>query len=120
MSWFGRLVHSSLVLPVERDHWEPDHAFRRRRIVAGVTLAVGATLLGLSLAVRPGDPVFYALTVGLAVTWVVGAFLSGPLHAGWIQGRPGCTARSSSRSRWAWSRSRCSPSARCWSRRCRC
>ena len=86
MSWLGRLVHSSLVLPVERDHWEPDHAFRRRRIVAGVTLAVGATLLGLSLAVRPGDPVFYALTVGLAVTWVVGAFLSGPLHAGWIQG----------------------------------
>ncbi len=82
MTWLSRFVDSTLVSPIERDHHEPDHMFRRRRVVVAVTLAVGATLLGFSLATRPGDPAFYAFTLALALTWVVGAFLSGPLHAG--------------------------------------
>lgn len=85
MSWLGRLVDAALVTPVPRDHHEPDHAFRRRRVVVAVTLAVGATLLGLSLATRPGDPLFYGLTLALAATWLLGAVLSGPLHAGHIE-----------------------------------
>ena len=59
----------------------------RRRIVVGATLAVGATLLGLSLAVRPGDRVFYALTLALAATWATGAAVAGPLPLGWVGGR---------------------------------
>lgn len=86
MSRFRRLLHSSLVHRVERDHRESDRAFRRRRTVAAMTLVVGSALLGLSLATEPGDPSFYALTLGLAAVWVGGALLSGPLHAGWIQG----------------------------------
>ena len=82
MTWLHRFVDSSLVSPVERDHREPDHAFRRRRVVVVLTLAVGAVLLGFSLATEPGDTAFYALTFGLALTWTAGAFLSGPLHAG--------------------------------------
>ncbi|HEY0775725.1 MAG TPA: type II CAAX endopeptidase family protein [Nocardioidaceae bacterium] len=82
MTWLSRFVDSTLVSPIERDHHEPDHMFRRRRVVSAATLAVGATLLGFSLATTPGDPAFYALTLALAATWVVGAFLSGPLHAG--------------------------------------
>lgn len=85
MTWLSRFVDSTLVSPVERNHRQPDHMFRRRRIVVAITLVVGATLLGFSLAIEPGDPAFYALTFALAATWVVGAFLSGPLHAGRVR-----------------------------------
>jgi membrane protease YdiL (CAAX protease family) len=84
VGWLGRFVDSTLVSPVERDHRQPDHMFRRRRVVVAVTLAVGATLLGLSLATTPGDPAFYAFTFALAATWAVGSMLSGPLHLGRI------------------------------------
>jgi CAAX protease family protein len=40
--------------------------------------------LGLSFSVRQGDPAFYALTFGLAATWMLGSLLSGPLHLGHI------------------------------------
>lgn len=82
MSWLSRFVDATLVSPIERDHHQPDHMFRRRRVVASLTLVVGATLLGFSLATTPGDPDFYALTFALAATWALGAVLSGPLHAG--------------------------------------
>jgi membrane protease YdiL (CAAX protease family) len=72
---------------VPRDHRESDAAFRRRRkVVAGVTLA-GAGLLGVSLSSRPGSNEFYALTAAVAGTWVAGGFASGPLHLGWMQDR---------------------------------
>ncbi len=76
------IVRPVLIDKVERDHWQPDEAFLRRRIVVGITLAVGATLLGLSFSVRQGDPAFYPLTFGLAATWTLGSLLSGPLHLG--------------------------------------
>jgi uncharacterized protein len=78
------IVRPVLIDKVERDHWQSDTAFLRRRIVIAVTLAVGATLLGLSFSVRQGDPAFYALTFGLAATWTLGSLLSGPLHLGHI------------------------------------
>lgn len=79
-----RAVGPSLLDQVERDHHQTDREFRRRRVVVAVTLVVGAVLLGISLSVRPGDDVFYLLTGLVAVTWVGGALLSGPLHLGHI------------------------------------
>ncbi len=78
---------SWLVHKVPRDHREPDAAFRRRRrVVCGVSL-VGAGLLGVSLSTRPDSWEFYALTLGVAGTWVAGGLASGPLHLGWVQAR---------------------------------
>lgn len=78
------LLAPALIDKVERDHTEPDERFRRRRIVAGVVLVVGALLLGVSLGVEPGDPTFYPLTLLVAATWVIGGLASGPLHLGRI------------------------------------
>ena len=84
-TWPARLseaLRPALIDKVDRDHRESDRAFLRRRIVAGITLVVGATLLGFSLNVQPDSPLFYPLTIALASTWVIGGFASGPLHLG--------------------------------------
>jgi uncharacterized protein len=78
------IVRPVLIDKVERDHRQSDAAFLRRRIVVAITLALGATLLGLSFSLRQGDPTFYPLTFGLAATWTLGSVLSGPLHLGHI------------------------------------
>ena len=78
------IVRPVLIDKVERDHWQSDAAFLRRRIVVATTLALGGTLLGLSFSLRQGDPAFYPLTFGLAATWTLGSLLSGPLHLGHI------------------------------------
>lgn len=57
----------------------------RRKIVVAIVLIAGAVLLGFSLRTKPGDPLFYLLTIALAATWTLGAFLSGPLHLGSIK-----------------------------------
>ncbi|MEV6520385.1 CPBP family intramembrane glutamic endopeptidase [Longispora sp. NPDC051575] len=57
-------------------------AIRRRRAVVAATLVGGAVVLGMSFAVRPGDPSFYLLTLVLAGTWTIGGLLSGPLRLG--------------------------------------
>lgn len=80
----GRYLRPALIDKVERDHHQPDSAFKRRRIVVAVVLVIGATLLGVSLAVKPGEPAFYPLTIGLAAVWIIGGFVSGPLHLGRI------------------------------------
>jgi membrane protease YdiL (CAAX protease family) len=82
--WVQRIVGPALIERVPRDHQQPDKQFMRRRLVSAVTLVIGTTLLGLSLATDPGDPLFYPLTASVAVVWVVGGFLSGPLHLGRI------------------------------------
>lgn len=79
-----RVVGPALVDRVPRDHQQPDHEFRRRRIVVAVSLVAGAVLLGLSLATKPGDAAFYPLTIAVAAVWFVGGFASGPLHLGYI------------------------------------
>jgi membrane protease YdiL (CAAX protease family) len=73
-------IRAALVTPVARDHTETDAAFRRRRLVAVVTLVVGAVGLAFALRIQPGDPMFYVATLGLAAVWTVGALVSGPLH----------------------------------------
>lgn len=85
--WQGRLeaaVAPALIEKVPRDHEQSDSEFRRRRIVVAVVLVIGATVLGISLAVKPGDALFYPLTLAVAATWLVGGLLSGPLHLGWV------------------------------------
>lgn len=81
------VVRPVLIDKVERDHRQSDSQFLRRRIVVAITLAVGATLLGLSFSIQQGDLAFYPLTLGLAATWAVGSFASGPLHLGHILSR---------------------------------
>lgn len=66
-------------------HHEPPALIRRRRIVVGVVLVIGAVLLGYSLSRPPGDASFYWLTLALAGVWAVGALASGPLHLGCIR-----------------------------------
>jgi uncharacterized protein len=78
------IIRPVLIEKVERDHRQSEKAFLRRRIVVAITLAVGATLLGLSFSVEQGDPAFYPLTFALAATWTLGGLLSGPLHLGHI------------------------------------
>jgi membrane protease YdiL (CAAX protease family) len=79
-----RALAPALLDKVQRDHRQPDSEFRRRRVVVAVVLVVGATLLGISLSVRPGAAAFYPLTLLVALVWVVGGLLSGPLHLGQI------------------------------------
>ena len=76
-----------LTQKVPRDHRESDAAFRRRRrVVAGVSVA-GAGFLGAALSTKPDSPAFYLSTLGVAATWVAGAFASGPLHLGYMQSK---------------------------------
>lgn len=82
-------IRAALVQPVARDHTESDQAFRRRRLVALVTLVVGTVVLGFALRIRPGDPLFYVATLGLAGVWTAGALVSGPLHLGRAHTRAG-------------------------------
>lgn len=75
-------LRAALVTQVPRDHRDPDHVLRRRRVVCALTLLVGGALLWWSLQLAPGDPLFYAGTAALALTWLGGALLSGPIHLG--------------------------------------
>jgi uncharacterized protein len=83
-------VFSELRRAVTNDavpHHEPPAVVLRRRIVVGVTLVIGAAVLGLSLRRTPGESSFYWLTLALATVWIVGALISGPLHLGGINWR---------------------------------
>jgi membrane protease YdiL (CAAX protease family) len=79
-----RLVRPVMLDPVTSDQPATDAQLRRRRVVSAIVLLLGTTLLGVSLAVRPGDSAFYPLTAALAAVWVIGGFASGPLHLGRI------------------------------------
>ncbi|CCH70632.1 membrane hypothetical protein [Phycicoccus elongatus Lp2] len=90
LSAFAR---AALLAPVERDHSESDEAFRRRRVVAALTLVVGACVLAWALRITPGDSLFYVATLALALVWVLGAFASGRLHLGRAHRRDGGSSR---------------------------
>jgi hypothetical protein len=87
VAWLRTAVARAPITRVPRDHVEPDHAVRRRRIVVVVTFMAGTALLAVSLRVPPGDTRFLWLTALLAATWAVGGLLSGPLHLGHIPAR---------------------------------
>lgn len=76
------MARSALIDRVQRDHRQSNAAFHYRRIAVAVVLVIGATLLGISLKVKPGSASFYPLTIALAATWVLGGLASGPLHLG--------------------------------------
>ncbi len=70
---------------VPRDHRQDQPAFRRRQLVALGVVLVGGAVLGWSLSIDYGDPLFYVATFLLAAVWMVGAFASGPLHLGRVE-----------------------------------
>jgi uncharacterized protein len=91
MSQFSTPYRTSVLFELRRaitnvavPHNEPPAVVRRRRIVVGVTLVIGAAVLGFSLRRHPGESSFLWLTLVLAAVWFVGGFTSGPLHLGGI------------------------------------
>jgi uncharacterized protein len=83
LTWLRRALWD--VVP--RDHRASPEALRRRQVVTALFVALGGIVLGVSLRIEPGSPWFYVGTLGLAVVWVVGALVSGPLHLGRIAAR---------------------------------
>ena len=75
-------LRDALWVSVPPDHHQPPEQLRRRRLVTLGTLVLGGVVLGLSLRIEPGNPLFYPATLGLAAVWAAGAFASGPLHLG--------------------------------------
>lgn len=82
-------LQAALVSPVPRRHEEPGATVRRRRVVVAATLVVGAVVLGFTVRIPPGDPLFYPAALLLAAVWTIGALVSGPLHLGRAHTRAG-------------------------------
>jgi uncharacterized protein len=72
---------------VPRDDRQSGRELRRRRLVTVGFVVLGAVVLGISQRLDPGSRSFYAVTLGLAGLWTVGAYASGPLHLGRRSGR---------------------------------
>jgi len=64
------------------DGLETAATVRRRQVTTAIVVILGAIVLGFSLRIEPGSAWFYPATMGLALLWAVGAFISGPLHLG--------------------------------------
>lgn len=80
-----RFIQLAQLTPAEPEVCqETPEQIRRRRILVAVFLLVGGGLLGYSLTRSPGDGSFLWLTLVLASVWTAGAFVSGPLHLGYI------------------------------------
>jgi membrane protease YdiL (CAAX protease family) len=60
-----------------------DEPIIRRRIVVIVFGVIGIAGLAWGLRTDPGSGAFYASTLSLAVVWLVGGLLSGPVSLGW-------------------------------------
>lgn len=82
-------LRAALVDPVAQEQREADHIIRRRRWVAFSTLVAGSGVLGWTLRIEPGDPMFYVAGGLLAVVWAGGAVLSGALRLGRAHTRSG-------------------------------
>ena len=88
-----RFVDAALITRAERTNAEPDGVRTRRRVIVALTLAAGAATLGWALSIKPGDPLFYPATLGVAAVWTVGALASGPLRLGSGVSRHGDASR---------------------------
>ncbi len=85
MRRLGLQLRQTLWDMTPRDHRQSDREFRRRQIVSGVVVVVGALVLAFALGrTDPGSKEFYGATLLLALVWTVGAFASGPIHLGRI------------------------------------
>jgi membrane protease YdiL (CAAX protease family) len=82
-----------MLQPVPRKRRVTPGELRRRRVVAALTLVVGAVVLSVAVRIPPGDPDFYLATGVLAVVWTLGALASGPAHVGYAHTRAGGVAR---------------------------
>lgn len=87
-----RFLRASFVDPVPAPTPPSAAELRRRRVIVGVTLVLGAVLLGISINLDPGDRRFYLFTLALAATWTVGALVSGPIRLGRAHTRRGTLA----------------------------
>ena len=72
-----RFVYASLLRPAANA--DPPENLARRATVCALTLLAGALTLRWSLQVTPGDTLFYPATSALALVWLVGGRLSGPV-----------------------------------------
>lgn len=80
---------AALLDPVERAHAESPEALVQRRWISSVTLAVGSFMMAWTLRLAPGAIEFYAASLALATTWIVGGTLSGRLYLGQSNTRSG-------------------------------
>jgi membrane protease YdiL (CAAX protease family) len=76
-----------ILRPAASHHVESSKIRVKRRVIVLATGVVGALLLGLASAQPRDSSAFSVLAVLLAVTWIVGGLLSGPLHLGRLAGR---------------------------------
>ncbi|HOF63970.1 MAG TPA: CPBP family glutamic-type intramembrane protease [Dermatophilaceae bacterium] len=85
-AWLGslRTVDDQFLRRVERDQRDTDAQWRRRRVVAALTLLAGAIGLAASLRMSRDSPLFPLAALGVAAIWAGGAFASGKLHLGRI------------------------------------
>ena len=85
-AWLGslRTVDDQFLRRVERDQRDTDAQWRRRRVVAALTLIAGAIGLAASLRMSRDSPLFPLAALGVAAIWAGGAFASGRLHLGRI------------------------------------
>ncbi|MBO3142249.1 type II CAAX endopeptidase family protein [Dermatophilus congolensis] len=81
MGELRRFIDAALFNPVPDTHPTPT-TYTRRRVTAALTLALGTSILAISLRIPPGDPSFHWATLALALTWIAGAAISGPIYAG--------------------------------------
>ena len=72
-------VSAALLTPVLR---ESVQAVTRRRWAVAVTLVIGTGTNAWALDIEPGDRTFYVATALLGTVWLLGAWVSGPLHVG--------------------------------------
>lgn len=92
-SRLSRLARDTFWMPVDQPAGQPPAAVARARVVAAVTLVVGALVLWLTLRIAPGDVLFYPATLGLAAIWAIGGMAGARPRMGWVRTRSGGKVR---------------------------
>lgn len=79
-----RTVDDQFFVRFERDHRDTQQAWHRRRVVALITVVVGAVALAATLRMDRDSPWFPLAALGVAAIWAIGSFTGGRLHLGSI------------------------------------